>query len=443
MVDVPAGPLAQLHPEPSPLLALPGAVAGGAGRDLRATSDTPTVGGPTSTATVGGPTSTAAVGGPTSTAAVGGPTDPPAVGGPTHTVAWHYGDPMVEQRRAERGVGLVDRTPREVLLVSGADRLSWLNNLTSQLLLGLADGSATEALILSPNGHIEHHFGVTELAGVTYLDTEAGRGTPLLDYLQRMKFWSDVEIAVSDLRQLSLIGPGAAEAGSAEAGSAEAGSAEAGSGEAGSGQTVGDDPAAALQVGTARKESDGFRRRTTWGVDIFTTEPLHVARRVITAGAVPVGSWADDALRIPTRRPLIGVDTDDRTIPNELRWLDDAVHLHKGCYRGQETVARVANLGRPPRRLAMLNLDGSQDLLPMTGDPVTANGRTVGRVGTVAHHHEDGPIALALVKRSIGPDVALLAGPVDARLDPADAIPDDAPPTSVIDRSAFLRIHRN
>ena len=84
----------------------------------------------------------------------------------------------------------------------------------------------------------------------------------------------------------------------------------------------------------------------------------------------------------------------------------------------------MANLGRPPRRLVMLNLDGSQDLLPAPGDPVTsAEGRTVGRLGTVAQHHEDGPIALALVKRPIGPDAPLLAGGVDARVDPAD---DDA-----------------
>ena len=117
-----------------------------------------------------------------------------------------------------------------------------------------------------------------------------------------------------------------------------------------------------------------------------------MAAALVAAGAVPAGSWAADALRIPTRRPRWGVDTDDRTIPNEVEWLSTAVHLEKGCYRGQETVARVHNLGRPPRRLVMLNLDGSASGLPETGDPVTtAEGRVVGRVGTVAQHHDDGP----------------------------------------------------
>ena len=362
MADTPTSPAVVLHPAPSPLLSLPGAVAG-SGLDA--------------------------------------------------TVPWHYGDPIGEQRRADRGTGLVDRTHREVLTVAGPDRLDWLNKLTSQLLLPLADGTTTEALILSPTGHVEHHFGVTELSGTVYLDTDPGWAATLQKYLEMMKFWSQVDIAVSDLRQLSLIGPGAG--------------------------SVDDAP----RIGSATSTSTGFVRRTAHGVDVFTTDPLREAHRRLAAGATPAGSWADDALRIPTRRPRIGVDTDDRTIPNELSWLTEAVHPNKGCYRGQETVARVANLGRPPRRLVMLNLDGSQDILPLTGEPVTAGGRVVGRVGTVAQHHEDGPIALALVKRAVGPGVPLLAGAVDAQIDPADAVVDIAPPTSVIDRAAFANIRRN
>ncbi|MEO5832257.1 MAG: folate-binding protein [Nakamurella sp.] len=365
MADTPASPLPLIHSAPSPLLQRPGAVAGS---------------------------------------------------GVDAAVAWHYGDPMGEQRRAERGAGLVDHSHREVLRITGADRHDWLNKLTSQLLLPLADGAATEALILSPQGHVEHHFGVTEFDDAVYLDTEPGRGTALLTYLERMKFWSQVDLSVSGLRHLGLLGRGAA-------------------------PLLGDDTPT---LGRARAFGDGFVRRTRLGVDVFTTDVAGTATTLIAAGAVPVGSWADDALRVPTRRPRIGVDTDDRTIPNEVSWLTDAVHLQKGCYRGQETVARVANLGRPPRRLVMLNLDGSQDVLPATGDPVlTAEGRTVGRLGTVAQHHEEGPIALALVKRTIGPDVPLLAGGVDARVDPADAVPDDAAPVSRLDRAAFADLRRN
>ena len=90
------------------------------------------------------------------------------------------------------------------------------------------------------------------------------------------------------------------------------------------------------------------------------------------------------------RRPRLGVDSDHRTIPNELEWLRTAVHLDKGCYRGQETVARVHNLGRPPRRLVLLHLDGVSEVLAEPGTPVLAGTREVGRVGSVVRHYELG-----------------------------------------------------
>ncbi len=374
MADAPNSPAlpptAALHITPSPLLQLPGAVAGGG-------SDAP--------------------------------------------VAWHYGDPTGEQRAAEGAAGLIDRSHREVVVVAGPDRHDWLNKLTSQLLLPLADGAATEALILSPNGHVEHHFGVTEVGGVTYLDTDPGRAAALVKYLEMMKFWTDVTIEHSPLRELSLLGP----------------------------KVPGVLTAAGLPLpplNSAAVHQAGFIRHTAVGFDLFVAEDevAATARVLIGAGARPTGSWADDALRVAARRPRIGVDTDEKTIPNEVGWLGVAVHLHKGCYRGQETVARVANLGRPPRRLVLLNLDGSQDVLPAAGEAVTTTeGRVVGRIGTVAQHHEDGPIALALVKRNIGPDVVLLAGGVDARVDPADAVIDEGKPVSAVDRAAFANIRRN
>jgi tRNA-modifying protein YgfZ len=129
---------------------------------------------------------------------------------------------------------------------------------------------------------------------------------------------------------------------------------------------------------------------------------------------VPAGRWAYDALRVAAGVPRLGVDSDDRAIPHETGWLTTAVHLDKGCYRGQETVARVHNLGRPPRRLVLLHLDGSAEALPVPGAAVEAEGRAVGAVGTVVHHHELGPIALALVKRSVPLEAQLLAGGVAA-----------------------------
>ena len=343
--------------------------------------------------------------------------------------AWHYGDPMGEQRAAETGAALFDRSNRSVLTVAGADRLTWLHTLTSQFLSTMADGQSTQALILSPQGHVEHHFVVTDWRAVAVLDTEPAAGAALLTFLDGMRFWSKVETAdaTGDLAVVTLAGPTAE--GVLAAVFPQAGSATA-----------------------AGPAAGGFARRTEEGIDLVIdrTRLAEVAALLITAGATPAGSWAADALRIPTRRPRWGVDTDDRTIPNEVSWLQSAVHLEKGCYRGQETVARVYNLGRPPRRLVMLNLDGSSGTLPETGNAViSTQGKIVGRVGTVAQHYEYGPVALALVKRGVDVGTPLLVGsidtPIDAAIDPDDALAeaDRATPLSAIDRRALSQIRRN
>jgi folate-binding protein YgfZ len=138
--------------------------------------------------------------------------------------------------------------------------------------------------------------------------------------------------------------------------------------------------------------------------------------------------WAYEARRVAALRPRLGVDTDERTIPHEVGWIggpgEGAVHLEKGCYRGQETVARVHNLGKPPRMLVLLHLDGSADR-PSTGDPVLAAGRAVGRLGTVVDHIDLGAVALALVKRGLPAETALSTGgdiDVAAVID-ADSLP--------------------
>jgi folate-binding protein YgfZ len=345
--------------------------------------------------------------------------------------AWHYGDPMAEQRAAETGAILVDRSNRTVLTVTGPDRLAWLHTLTSQFLTSLTDGQSTQALVLSPQGHVEHHLVLTELAGTTYLDTEPGAGAGLLGYLDGMRFWSKVEItdASTEFALLSLIGPTAWTVLATVLPVADPGEGRA-------------TPLSSLPT-----MDGGFVRRTDEGIDVLVPRAAlaATATALLAAGAVAAGSWAADALRIPARRPRWGVDIDERTIPNEVEWLITAVHLEKGCYRGQETVARVHNLGRPPRRLVMLNLDGSAPSLPETGAPVMADGRVVGRVGTVAQHHEEGPIALALVKRTVDAGVPLLAGTVDAVIDPADELEESArsSPVSAIDHRAFRQIRRD
>jgi folate-binding protein YgfZ len=137
------------------------------------------------------------------------------------------------------------------------------------------------------------------------------------------------------------------------------------------------------------------------------------------AGADLAGLWAFEALRVEAGRPRLGFETDHRTIPHEVGWIGSAVHLDKGCYRGQETVARVQNLGRPPRRLVLLHLSGEADELPDPGSDVKLGERTVGFLGTAVHHHELGPIALAVVKRQLPVDAALSVAGHPVALDDA------------------------
>jgi folate-binding protein YgfZ len=314
-------------------------------------------------------------------------------------VALHYGDPIREQRALAGGAGWVDRGNRGVIAVPGADRLSWLHSITSQHLSGLAGGTGTEGLVLSPHGHVEQHFVVAELAGTTWLDTEPGAVPGLLAYLNSMRFLLRVEPrdATAELAVLTVAGP-------------ESVAVLAGAGL----------PSPAQRWAVLPLEGGGFARRTRDGeTDLLVPRAAlaAVADRLTAAGAAPAGTWAYEAMRIEARRPRSGFETDHRTIPHEVGWIGTAVHLDKGCYRGQETVARVQNLGRPPRRLVLLHLSGERDELPPPGTLLLLDGRPVGFLGTAAHHHELGPVALAVVKRTVADGAVLDAGGIPAAVD--------------------------
>jgi folate-binding protein YgfZ len=315
-------------------------------------------------------------------------------------VALHYGDPVREQRGLVTGAGWVDRSNRGVLAVPGPDRLSWLHSITSQHLSALPDGRGTEGLVLSPHGHVEHHFAVAELDGTTWLDTEPGGADGLLAYLNSMRFMLRVEPrdATAELAVLTVLGP-------------TAGAVLAAAGL----------PAPAAEWAVLALPDGGLARRRPDGeIDLLVPRQTlaAVADRLTAAGAHPAGTWAYEALRVERRRPRAGFETDHRTIPHEVGWIGTAVHLDKGCYRGQETVARVQNLGRPPRRLVLLHLSGERDVLPAPGTPVELDGRTVGFLGTAAQHHELGPIALAVLKRQVPDDATLLVAENTAAIDP-------------------------
>ncbi|WP_405091384.1 folate-binding protein [Micromonospora sp. NBC_01392] len=347
--------------------------------------------------------------------------------GPAHRaagvapVAAHYGDPMREQRVLATGVGLVDRSHRGVVAVPGEERIGWLHTLTSQHLAALAPGQGTELLVLSPNGHVEQHALVVEDGETTWLDTEPGMTGGLLSYLEKMRFFSKVDPrdATADHAVLSLVGPEAVDAlGTLGVTGLAAPDLV---GVPGPKFRSGELPARPSVVYDVRPlPSGGWARRVALGVDLLVPRPAmaDVVTALRDAGVPVAGLWAYEAIRVAARRVRVGVDTDHRTIPAEVDLIAPAVHLDKGCYRGQETVARVHNLGKPPRRLALLHLDGvTTDQPPSAGTPVTLDGRTVGFVGTAVHHYELGQIALAVLKRNTPDDARLMVGDTAAAVD--------------------------
>jgi tRNA-modifying protein YgfZ len=308
-------------------------------------------------------------------------TEPGAVAadGPDAGVAAHYGDPYAEQRALATRWGVVDRSHRGVLRITGADRLGWLHSLTTQDLEHLAPGGTAEALVLSPQGHVEHELTLTDDGTATWAHVEPGTAGALLDFLTSMKFMMrvDAQDVSADYAVVTLLGP--------------------------------DVPAADATPAAARLDT-GFE------TDLIMPR-TELAERVASlraAGAGLAGMWAHEALRIAAGRPRMGLDTDHRTIPHEVGWIETAVHLSKGCYRGQETVARVHNLGHPPRRLVLLHIDGSEDKLPGHGDLVLLDGASVGFTGSAARHYELGPIGLALIKRTTPVDATLTVDGVAA-----------------------------
>jgi tRNA-modifying protein YgfZ len=308
-------------------------------------------------------------------------------------LVWHYGDPLAEQRAIATGAGVIDRGNRGVLTVTGPDRLSWLHSIITQYVSDLDDGQSVESLVLSPHGHIEQHWQLTELDGTVWLDVEPGAAHEALKYLTMMRFLKEVELVdvSADWSVVTMQGPMTREVlRAAEIAAPAVGHAVALAG----GGFVRDTPIEPQTVDFIVPRADAGK----------------LIDDLVAAGAVPVGTWAYDAIRVQARRPRLGFETDHRTIAHEVGWIGSAVHLNKGCYRGQETVARVQNLGQPPRRLVLIHFDGSSDVLPAAGTPLEHQGRAIGFVGTAVQHYELGPIALAVIKRTITDDADLRVG---------------------------------
>jgi folate-binding protein YgfZ len=301
-------------------------------------------------------------------------------------VPWHFGDPLREQRHLAAASAAVDLSNRGVVTVTGPDRLSWLHSLTTQHLDALRPGSSSLALILSPHGHVEHELHLVDDGETTWIITPPESSSRLVAYLQSMQFmlrvavvdrsaefavvWEPVRSVDPDVPTW-LIPEDFAGEGRVEAGSDRGGDAT---------RYVPERPDVLIGREVIVPRADLPSRLAAW--------------------PERAGTWALEALRVSAAVPRIECETDHRTLPHEVGWIGPGVHLAKGCYRGQEAVARVHNLGHPPRRLVLLHLDGSEEALPAHGDVVRIEGKDVGWIATAAWHYEEGPVATAVVKRS-------------------------------------------
>ena len=281
--------------------------------------------------------------------------------GPDRGATLHFGDPVKEQRALEAGTAWADLSHLEIVAVKGVDRLRWLHDLTTQHLEAFS-GGWTNGLILDHLGHIEHQFLIFDDGETAWLIVDVDRAAPLIEYLNKMRFTMRVEVRDATKEKTLLRIPG-------------------------------------------------------------TTDDLGGPFQLVDRGAIPefpgatqVGVWALEAERVAAMRPRLGLETDHKSIPNEIGVLNKSVHMNKGCYRGQETVAKVHNLGQPPRKLVLLHLDGSEVDLPAIGADVERDGIKVGFIGTVARHHELGNIALAVVKRNVEADTALSVNGIAAKI---------------------------
>jgi folate-binding protein YgfZ len=293
-----------------------------------------------------------------------------------------YSNPLVEQKEFITGLSAVLLEEKSVLVVDGVDRLTWLNDLFSQSLLGLEPGVSVEALWLDAQGRIVRDFHIVDDGEKSWLITYSKEIDTLVSQLQRMVFRA--KVSVQDV-------------------SAEYSVVATWNKEVSNTGVVWQDP-------WPETTSGG------WRYGLQPTEPWAYRESLVPISSVDAvwkefkhcGTMALDALRVAAMRPSGPNEIDNKALPHEFDWLATAVHLSKGCYRGQEAVAKVHNLGHPPRRLVFLHLDGSAHALPDLGDEIFGSENiAIGKVTSVGQHHEMGPIALGLVKRNTSTEIEL------------------------------------
>jgi tRNA-modifying protein YgfZ len=295
---------------------------------------------------------------------------------------------VADYRVLTEACGLLDRSERGKLALTGAGAKEFLEGQVTNAIEALNPGQGVYAAFLSPKGKMLGDLRVLDLGDELFLDTERSALQELFNMIRRYRIGYDVELHKRTIERglLSLVGPEARAVAGAE-------------------------DLAAAEHANAAGEVDGTRVRlvaTDTGVDLLCdaaeTEALAAALR--GRGAVDVDEAAAEVLRVEAGRPRYGIDVDDTVIPQEAGLNERAVSFTKGCYVGQETVARLHYRGKPNRHLRGLRLSAPA----AHGDELRLGERVVGRIGTAVVSPRHGPVALALVRREAGPGASVAVG---------------------------------
>ena len=319
--------------------------------------------------------------------------------GPQDWSAAAGGNPFAQEELLREGKAFAQLAGVEAVTVSGPDRLSWLHNLTTAPFAGLRPGASLEGLILDGNGHVRHAFAAWDDGAKTWLIADAGQGETLANFLDSMRFMLRVEVGREDVVAYAML------------------------------RDASEIPASVSDLALHVWQDPWpyvLPGGTTYGLD-DDSHPAFGTHRAMVVAAAGAGDAVVDALReagfeavpqlvweaarIVDRRPRPLTEiADDHVIPHELDWLRSAVSITKGCFPGQETVSKVINMGRPPRRLTFLYLEGPEGDLPGSGTEITLDGKAVGVLTSSARDYEEGAVGLALLKRSVPIDAVVHLG---------------------------------
>lgn len=295
----------------------------------------------------------------------------------------HAPDLDAEYRQIREDCGLLDRSDRFSLTVRGTEAAEFLQGQVTNEIEKLTVGDGCYAALLNRKGHMQADMRILHAReNELWIDTEGPAGPGVLKHLSMYKIGRDAEVEASDRKIISLVGPGSLQV---------------------VGLSPGDEYSSAetTLAGTAC-----LVVATNFGLDLLVESDSAdaVVKEMESHGAVPVSADAVEILRVETGRPRFGFEMTEKTMPAEAGIVESAVNFTKGCYIGQEPVARLHYKGRPNRHLRGLKLSGPVD----AGSPVHLGDRELGAVGTAVLSPASGQIGMAILRKEAEPGATVI-----------------------------------